>query len=287
MEVCVRFSRFLLIAFVLIVCLPAGAQQTAATTPQAAQVLLQALRATAGTASISDVTLTGTARRVAGSEDETGTAVLKALSTGEARADFSFPSGPRSEVFANSAQGPVGSWAGPDGTSGAMSLHYILVDSAWFAPALMLTKLSSTQNVILSYVGSETRNGAAVQHLIVSKQFTGIPPRVSADFQRLSQMEVYLNSSTLLPLSISFSTHPDNNAGRDLLVEVKFEGYQPVNGVQVPFHIQKYLNGALILDLQFQKADLNTGLSPGSFNVPDLTTVPFSENSKQRGFSLN
>jgi hypothetical protein len=283
----VRFSRFLLFAFVLFLCLPAGAQQTAATNPQASSVLLQALRATAGTVSISDLTLTGTAHRSAGSVDETGSVVLKALATGEASVDLGFPSGSRSETYANSPQGPVGSWSAPDGTSGPMPLHNMLVDSAWFAPALMLSKLSSTQNVMISYNGSETRNGLAVQHLTVSNQFTGVSARMSAEMERLSQMEVYLDASTSIPVSVSFNTHPDNNAGRNFPVDVTFSGYQSVSGVQIPFHIQKYMNGTLILDLQIEKADLNTGLAPGSFALPRAVSEPIFRNTQQEGFSIN
>jgi hypothetical protein len=266
---------------------PIWGQQTATSSPQGATVLLQALSAMAGTASIRDVTLTGTARRIAGSNDETGSAVFKALSTGEASIDLSFSSGPQSEVYANSAQGPVGSWSGPKGTSGAMSLHNILVDSAWFAPALMLSKLSSTQNVTLTYRGSETRDGLAVQHLTISKQFTGVPARISADLQRLSQMEVYLDASTSLPVSLSFNTHPDGNAALDLPVEIAFSSYQSVNGVQIPFHVEKYVNGALTLDLQFQKADLNMGLAAGSFTIPNTVSQPIFQNAQQKQFTVN
>jgi hypothetical protein len=248
----------------------------------AGAVLLQrALGVLAGTAPLADVTLTGTARRVAGSDDETGTAVLKALATGEARMDFSFPSGQRSEVYANSDQGPVGSWSGPDGTPGAMSLHNLLVDPAWFAPALILSKLSSTQNVTVSFSGSETRDGLAVQHLTVSKQFPGLPARVSAELQRLSQMEVYLDASTSLPVSVSFNTHPDNNARSDFPVVIVFSAYQSVEGVQVPFHIQKYMDGALVLDFQLQKVDLNAGLSLGSFGIPTTVSAPAIRNWRQ------
>jgi hypothetical protein len=273
-EVCVRFSRFLLFAFVLLLCLPTGAQQTTAIAPQGATVLLQALRATVGTASISDVTLTGTARRIAGSDDETGTVVLKALSTGEARADFSFPSGPRTEVYANSDKGPVGTWAGPDGVSKPIPLYNVLVDSAWFFPAIMLGRSGASPNAVVSYVGAETYNSVAVLHLSVSRQFPNAPSQISALMQRHSQMEVYADASTSLPTAISFNTHPDQDAFRDIPVEIRFSDYRLVNGVQTPFHVQKYFNGSLILDLQFDRADLNTGLSPSSFAVPSRTITP-------------
>jgi hypothetical protein len=47
-------------------------------------------------------------------------------------------------------------------------------------------------------------------------------------------------------------------------VDVRFSDYRTVDGTQVPFHIEKYLNGGLILDLHLQTAALNTGVSPAS-----------------------
>src|SRR2546430_2732320 len=102
-----RCARFGLLISTLFLTVPVRAQQTATINPQGALLLQRSRGALAGSTSIADVTLTGTARRIAGSDDETGTVVLKALATGEARADFSFPTGPRSEVYANSDKGPV------------------------------------------------------------------------------------------------------------------------------------------------------------------------------------
>jgi len=253
---------------------PVLAQQTASTSVPASSLVRQAVGALAATTSIADVTLTGTARRLAGSDDETGTVILGALATGEARADFTFPSGPRSEVYANSDKGPVGSWSGPDGLLKPIPLYNVLVDSAWFSPALMLGKLGGSPDAVVSDAGAETHNGLAVEHLRASRQFPKSPSQISALMQRHSQMEVYLDASTSLPTAISFNTHPDKDAFSDIPVEIQFSDYRLVNGVQTPFHVQKYFNRNLILDLQFERADLNTGLSPSSFNGPQKTAVP-------------
>src|SRR5260370_26266334 len=82
-----RLLRFGLL-FCLLLHSPVWAQQTATTSAQGVALLQQSLGALAGTTSLANVTLTGTARRVAGSDDETGAVVLKALATGEARLDF-------------------------------------------------------------------------------------------------------------------------------------------------------------------------------------------------------
>jgi hypothetical protein len=98
-------------------------------------------------------------------------------------------------------------------------------------------------------------------------------------------MEVYLDSSTSLPVSVSFNTHPGGDAGRDFPVEITFSDYQSVSGVILPFHVQ--LNGTLILDLQFQKADLNMGLTAGSFTIPNTPSEPIFQNAKPKQFSIN
>ncbi len=89
-----------------------SAQQTAAPAPTrdpvAVALLAKSLGVMTGGRPISDVTLQGTARRIAGSDDESGAAILRALATGEARIDLSLPSGSRSEICATSADGPRG-----------------------------------------------------------------------------------------------------------------------------------------------------------------------------------
>src|ERR1039457_4636547 len=65
--------------------------------PQAVSLLQKSLAAQVGAVQVADVTLAGTARRIAGSDDETGTATLKATGVGDSRMDLSFPSGNRSE----------------------------------------------------------------------------------------------------------------------------------------------------------------------------------------------
>ena len=142
----------------------ASAQQTATTSPPAAAtegavVLQKALAALAPTTHITDVTLSGTARRFAGSDDESGTAVLKALAGTGSRIDLSFPSGPRTETRNTSGE-PVGSWSGPDGVSHSASSHNVLADPGWF-PAFTLAGLIAPQNTVITYIGPETEVEAA------------------------------------------------------------------------------------------------------------------------------
>lgn len=233
--------------------------------PQAVQLLRQALSALGSTSPITDVTLSGTAHYIAGSDDETGTATLKAIA-GASRIDLNLSSGPRSEIENILGAAPVGSWSGPDGVAHAISFHNLLTDPGWFFPAFPITHGISS-GYAATYVGHETREGQAVEHLTVSKISNVQPPPGAPTMGHLSQMDFLLDSTTFLPTAISFNVHPDDNELVDIPVEVRFSDYRSVNGVQVPFHVQKLLGGALLLDLQFSTVALNTGVSGSSFSL--------------------
>src|SRR5258708_12111052 len=82
------------LCFVLV--LSSSAQQTTIQTPQASVLLHSAFAALVGANPITDVTLTGTARRIAGSDNESGTAPLKAVS-GPSRFSLNLPPVPLME----------------------------------------------------------------------------------------------------------------------------------------------------------------------------------------------
>src|SRR2546429_9781932 len=85
-------SARLILSFGLCVLLviPSAAQQTASSSIQASQLLKQSLAALQGNTSLTDVTLSGTARRIAGSDDDFGTGMFKALAVGAAPTDLTF-----------------------------------------------------------------------------------------------------------------------------------------------------------------------------------------------------
>jgi hypothetical protein len=250
------------LSFVVILS-PAIAQQTA-TVVQPGTLLRQSLAAQIGNTSISDVTVTGTARRIAGSDDESGKVTLKALSSGATRLDFNFPSGPRSEFksFASNAStsAPTGAWSGSDGVSHPIAGHNLVGDWGWF-PLFTLASVANTQNYALSVVGSETRNGQSVTHVVAVGQFPSLSGNAATLLQHLSRVDIFLDVTTLLTASITYNIHPDSNALQDVPVELHFSDYRATNGFQIPFHIQKFINNSLVLDLQFQSVTLNTGLT--------------------------
>ena len=92
----------------LLLAVPRSRRRSQTITPSstATAVLQQSLLALVPNVVLTDVTLSGSVRRIAGSDDESGSATFKALSMGSARADLSLSSGPSSEIQNLSATAP-------------------------------------------------------------------------------------------------------------------------------------------------------------------------------------
>ncbi len=275
----------------------ASAQQPSSTSaptsvtsdPQAVALIRRSLSALTGSVPATDVTLTGTARRIAGPDDETGTAMVKATAIGDSAMELMFPSGPRIELRNHSGTPPAGSlpsdmptaaatvarpvgvWSGPDGIAHPIAVHNLMADSTWFFPAFTLARLLSAPNCSLSYVADEPINGQTVIHISAVEQFqvpsAGVAQTASL-MQHLSQIDLYFDPITLLPVALTFNLHADSNALIDIPTQILFIGYQTADGVRVPIRVQKYLNNSLVLDLVFTNVTLNTGLSETAFAIP-------------------
>lgn len=239
-------------------------QQVAVTSPQGSVFLQKALTTLAPNLSLTDVTLTGSVRRIAGSDDETGSATFKSLSSGAARASLSFASSTRTEVINSDSSAPTGAWTGPDGVSHLIAFHNLLSEPAWFFPAFAISHRLSA-----GYVATDLgpHNGQQVEHISVLQTSLSQLPSAAPELQHLTQVDFYLDLKTLLPAAIAFNVHPDDNELLDIPVEIRFADYRVVNGVQVPFHVQKFLNNSLMLDFEVQNVTLNSGLSASEFSI--------------------
>ncbi|MGH9353988.1 MAG: hypothetical protein ACRD2G_17810, partial [Terriglobia bacterium] len=215
--------------------------------PQAVILLSQALaRLRSDPVAVSDVTLTASATYTAGSDHETGTATLRALGTAQSRVMLNLDNGQREEV----RNGVAGAWVGADGAAHPMATHNCWVDANWFYPLLTLEAASADPTISVTLAGQTTVNGEAVEDLILSRIVPHQGPAITIEIQKLSAVHLYLDASTLLPVELDFNVHPDKNANRDIPVGIQFSNYHAVSGVLVPFHIQKYLQHSLLLDLQ-------------------------------------
>jgi len=229
--------------------------------PQAVNLASQSINALTHGSSISDVTLTGTATWNGG--PDIATATLRALGTDESRMDLALGSGMRTEIRDAQTGTQLGQWTNPDGAFGDIAFQNCQTDAAWFFPGL--SSLAMGPNIVLSYIGPETRDGHSVQHIQAYTYHPTSPPGLS--MQQLSEIDFYLDTATLLPVAATFNAHPDNDATTNLLVEIGFSGYQTISGILVPTHIQRSQQGNVTADIVVSAAAFNSGLPLSLFAI--------------------
>jgi len=243
------------------------AQNLPTSDPQALSLAAQSVAAMTGGATIGDVTLTGNANWIAGSDQETGQLTLRAKGVAESRIDLNLSGGTRTEIRNDTAGFPQGESIRPDGTVHAWATHNCWIDASWFFPALSFLSAASDPTLVFSYVGLETHRQATVQHLRVFRYLAGQKPAYISLTQRISTMDIYLDATSLLPRAFVFTIHPDDDALTDIAVEILFSNHQAVNGVQTPLRIQRLIQNGLAVDLVVTGVALNSGLPDSLFAV--------------------
>lgn len=93
--------------------------------------------------------------QIAGSDDQTGTVILKSVATGASRSDLSLSSGTFSEVHVPTGNTPQGTWAGPDGVSNPIAYHNLISEPAWSTPAILLAGRLADVTGVFCTSGSE------------------------------------------------------------------------------------------------------------------------------------
>jgi hypothetical protein len=236
-----------------------GSVGTPASDPYAIQLAQKAVASMTGGTPISDVTLNGSVTSILGSDYETGTGVFQASGTSNSRVDLNLTNGMRSDIR-NVTNGTAGgAWSKNGASQTPYAGHNCWTDAAWFFPVLSSLTQTANSSFVFKYIGQEQHGGANTQHIQVFQ------PAPDALFQHLSTVDFYLDTNSFLPLAIAFNVHPDMDARADIPAEVRFASYQTVSGVQVPFRLQKLLNGGLVLDVTVTNVAFNTGISSSTF----------------------
>lgn len=267
----IRFLSFSLRSFLLVL---AGStvlfsqNQPPVSDPQAVALASQAVAALTSGSPVYDVTLTGNTTWIAGSDNETGTATLMAKGIGEGRVDLTLSGGTRTEIRNDTGSYPQGASVINDGDQFAWPMHNCWIDASWFFPALSFLNATADPTLIFSYLGEESRGGAKVQHLQVYRYLAGQRPVSISLTRRVSTANFYLDSSSLLPVALTFNTHAHDDAFTDIALEIDFSQYRSINGIQVPFHIQKLVSGGLAVEVTVQTVAVNSGLSDSLFSIP-------------------
>ncbi len=276
---------YIFLAVLLFACSDALAQNAANSSPlpvvrdpQALNLVSQSYQAMTGMTALQDATLQAAATWVSGSDEELGTASLTVKGSQESRVILSLTSGQRQEIRnlvsgSRTPTAPPGAWAGPDGVWHPEAPHNCWVDAGWFYPAFALQMALNDPSISVVNAGPDTLGAATAIHLVFYRTVLAPSASTSALIQKLSTLHVYLDLTSGLPIGFRFSTHPYGDAGLDIPVEIRFSSYKQVNSVQVPYHIQKLLQGSLLLDLNVSDVQINSGLSDTEFTIPATTSI--------------
>ncbi|HJT19761.1 MAG TPA: hypothetical protein VJ746_04795, partial [Nitrospira sp.] len=214
----------------------------------------QAWTALMGTSHPTSVVLNGTFTSTEGSRTQSGNAQLTVGSDGTYAVNLSRTVGPVSESRTFSNGVPTCTWTDENNVIHQISFVNCL-SPAWFFPGLMLLS-SNGDPSDPAWIPTSNSTDSLGQHL----NFQFILPNLESgqeDPQLLKPLDLVLASGTLLPAYATFTMHPDNPAiHADIPVRIAYSNYQSVSGVMIPFHIQRYVNGSLVLDITVATASI-------------------------------
>jgi hypothetical protein len=201
---------------------------------------------------VSTVTLTGQVESYAG-VSQNGTITLTARADGSSSVQMGLGSGTSGQSQDTFANGQGCAWSGSDGVSHTAAGHNCLIPLAWFLPevAFFSPQLPSTGTLSIA----STANGPSIYWELTTPaaanaQLTTLLPHIGS-------YGLQFSPSTFLPVSFSYFAHPDSDAGIDIPVSIQYSDYRTVDGIQIPYHIQRYFNGVLALDINISNAIVN------------------------------
>jgi len=253
-------APFLGIAFFAIPADTALAQSAAPQAVSAAGALAQLYAAFSGGHAVNGVQLSGAATWYAGSLEDSGTVSLTAATGGSSQMQLNLATtGQITESQTGVGSTSNCSWAGTDGVAHSVDLGNCWRPTLWFLPALSVQPSALTSETVFADLGSGTVGSVAgvYHHLQGQIMRVGATSKPVSDLMNRSTIDMGLDSASSLPAVLAYTVHPNNGAPVSIAIEVHYSDYRAVNGAQIPFHIQRYVNGSLQLDIRVSSALIN------------------------------
>jgi hypothetical protein len=254
------------LTFLLLACGTLALGQQSPADANGREYVRRSLAALNSGAAVNDVTLSGTAAWTLGSKHEDGTVVMKVKGASNGRLDLNLGKESRSEVRYESSGQPAGHWIDGDGAAHALPLHNSLIPPAWFLPSAFLATANREDSSVM-WLGSEEHAGAANDHIRITRRLPAKDAATEELVRRLTTVDVYLDSTSHLPLMLSFNLHSATDAGLNIPAEVHFSDYRRVNGMLVPFHIQRFIQGTTNLEITLNDVTFNSGIPDSDFEL--------------------
>jgi hypothetical protein len=263
-----RISRFALLSVLVFAVVSATARQSSPPAtqapqrdPQAVALLQQAIGAMATTAP-NDSTANGSVTVVEGSTTQTGTIQILTLGTTQTSETLDLPNGQRSIIYSN-----LDALEATGAQSSNPPLQQIVTDQCADFPLPLLQSFLSNSDEAIIYVGAETLNGQAGQHIQVWNTFNSQPILQNLALAPFSTRDIWFSSSSGLPVKISYARRAGGGSVPKIPVEVFYSNYTNVNGILYPFQINKSLTGTPWTTITISGVSFNTGLTASQFQT--------------------
>ena len=227
---------------------------------QAVAFLQAAIKAMGGVAP-SDSTATGSVTATVASESQGGTIQIYTRATDQSSEAVSLPNLSQTTIYSHWIAGQL------NGSAPQQQLTDQLAATSQTAlyPLPLLVGAVNNPDASLQYVGQETVDSAVTQHIRFWNTFASNPHlQPVAPF---SIHDVWIDTSTGLPVKISFTQQAAAGRAFKTLVELDFSNYRQTSGFAYPYTIKKSLNGTPWLTISIQSVSFNTGLQYSQFQV--------------------
>jgi hypothetical protein len=254
-----RIVSLICLGFTVILSVAVVAQQTPTQQTNATALIGQMSSAFSGGQVIQQITLSGNATWHAGSLEDSGPVTLTALPTGEFQLNLQLSRGQRLETRTGTGTSATCNWTGSDGKAHAIDLGNCWKPAIWFLPSISLQSTMLSSSLVAEDLGQEPigSDSTSYRHLKAQLQTIGLPTETIANMAKRSVTDIGLDPTTMLPAVLAYKVHPDNGASIPISVEAHYSNYQDVNGVKIPFLIQRYVNNSLQLEISLTSAQVN------------------------------
>lgn len=207
---------------------------------------------------INSVVFQGTANWYSGSLEDSGPVTLTASSSGASQMQISLSSqGVRTEAQSGQGSSQSCTWTGANGISHAVTLGNCWKPFVFFLPALSLQTGRTAASLGVADMGTGTLNATSYRHLQSQLVFSDTPTGITTDVMQSSTTDLWLDPVSVLPAALTYKIQPDSGSSTPISIEVRYSNYTLVQGIQIPFRIQRYINGSLQLDITVGNAQIN------------------------------
>jgi hypothetical protein len=209
-------------------------------------------------ATVHSLTLTGTAEWISGSLHQSGTVSLQASADGSSTAQINMGTASRTETQTSLGDSRSCQWADAQGLTHQMDGPTCYIAVPWFAPALFIQPGPSVAGLLtISDDGQVVNNGMTLRQVSYVTPLKGKDPTAASSLTELTRVKLFFDPQTLLPISMEYYAHADNDSKSRIRMKVVFSDYRTVSGLPVPFHIDRYFNNTLQLSIIVSDASLN------------------------------